>query len=230
MQKLSELENLISYKFNNQDLLIEALSHPSLKQHNARTAVVKDYERLELLGDSVINFIVTEKLYQDFTKYDEGKLAKIRSQLVCKDTLCKIAAKINLANYIIMTHGEEVSGGRNNPNNTENALEALVAAIYLDSDIHKTKEIVQLLWSDLFLEGNFIFTDPKTALQEWAQGQGYTKPLYEIIQQSGAAHSPIFTIKVTVNNCSEVAQGNSIKAAEKKAAEKLFANLTHQKE
>ena len=118
----NKIEQVTGYRFNKGELLIEALSHPSLKQHIQKHQISKDYERLELLGDAILNFIITEFLFKNLAHHDEGTLAKARSFLVCKETICKIAAAINLADDIIMTHGEEISGGRSNPNNIENAM------------------------------------------------------------------------------------------------------------
>lgn len=226
-ENINQLEQLIEYEFNDKELLVEALSHPSLKQHTTKLPFPKDYERLELLGDSVLNFIITEILFKNFTEYDEGKLAKIRSSLVCKDTLCKIAAKINLEQYIIMTHGEEISGGRSNPNNIENTLEALIAAIYLDSNIEQIKLIVINLWSELLFTTNLTDIDPKTTLQELVQARGNSKPKYKVLKQDGSPHSPIFTIAVTALGKQETATGNTIKAAEKVAARKLLELFNH---
>src|SRR5262249_6874334 len=147
---LPGLEQLINYHFKDKSLLIEALSHPSLKQHGHSVALQRNYERLELLGDAVLGFVITEILFKNFAEFNEGKLARIRSNLVCKDMLCHVAAKLKLADYIIMTEGEEISGGRSNPNNIENAMEALIAAIYLDSDIHMVRQVIQNLWQESF--------------------------------------------------------------------------------
>lgn len=241
-EEISELENTISHNFHNKQLLIEALSHPSLKQRKKHNVFVKDYERLELLGDSILNFIITENLFNNYLTYDEGKLAKIRSYLVCKETISKVAISIKLEKYIIMAYSEEVSGGRSNPSNLENSLEALIAAIYLDSDIETTKRVVNKLWDNLLQNGNFEDSDPKTSLQEWAQSHGFSKPVYEVIAKAGPDHAPVFTVSVSITGMSnfkhgkaspkeqssftQQASGNNLKIAEKNAARKLI-DLCH---
>lgn len=216
------LEQRIGYNFHNKTLLIEALSHPSLRQHNTKNTIHKSYERLEFLGDTVINFVITEMLFNNFTNYDEGKLAKIRAYLVCKELLCKVASTINLSEYIIMTHGEETLGGRNNLSNIENTMEALIAAIYLDSDINQVKEIIHNLWQDFMYITDLTDYDPKSTLQELVQKNNHNKPVYKILHRDGPAHSSTFTVSVTVDNQQEIGTGRSIKEAEKDAARKLL--------
>lgn len=224
-----KVEQLIGHDFNNKDLVIEALSHPSLRQHIIKQQQFKDYERLELLGDALLGFIITEILFKNFDQYTEGKLAKIKAHLVSKEIICKIATSLNLAAYIIMTYGEELSGGRENPNNIENTLEALLGAIYLDSNIEKVREVIIKLWEKFLFSTDLIHIDPKTTLQEWAQNLGEDKPIYEVISKIGEAHSPIFTVEVRVKNYKQTAQGSSIKSAEKKSAMKLLELLEHEK-
>jgi ribonuclease-3 len=222
---IQKLELSIGYNFIDNNLLIESLSHPSLKQHSTKSDSIKNYERLELLGDSILSFVITEILFKNFSLYNEGKLAKIRSHLICKEMLCNIANKLNLAEYIIMTHGEELGGGRTNPNNIENTMEALIGAIYLDSNINVVKTIIHNLWSEFLSNPDLIIFEPKTTLQELTQSKFGCKPIYKIIKKEGLAHSTFFTIMVTVNEYTGIGQGYSVKKAEKEAAEKLLTNL-----
>jgi ribonuclease III len=219
--QFKNLEESICYCFRNKNLLLESMSHPSLRGHNHHKGL--DYERLEFLGDTILNFIITEMLFLNFKNYSEGQLAKIRSYLICTEMLCNIAHDLDLSKYIIMTSGEENAGGRGNPSNLENAIEALIAAIYLDGDIEQIKNIITKLWSK-YLDnmGESSQHDPKTYLQEWCQSQGYGVPIYEVIEKIGSAHEPLFTIKVTAGNHHETAQGKSIKLAQKNAAKKLL--------
>ena len=224
---VQKLEQSIGYNFHDNNLLIESLSHPSLKQHSVKNAYIKNYERLELLGDSILCFIITEILFKNFSTHTEGKLAKIRSHLICKETLCKIANKLNLADYIIMTHGEELSGGRANSNNIENTMEALIAAIYLDSNIDVVKTIIYNLWSESLSNTDLIGFDPKTTLQELVQSKFGCKPIYEVIKKEGLAHSSLFTVIVKIHHYKETGQGYSIKKAEKEASQKLLNILSN---
>lgn len=221
------LEERLGYDFNNKNLLIESLTHPSVKQRALKNNnKQKNYERLELLGDSILNFLVTEILFKSFSEYDEGQLAKIKAYAVSKDVLCLVAAKINLSSYIIMTYGEEISGGRNNPNNIENTMEALIAAIYLDSNIDIIRNMVASLWLEFISIIDLANYDPKTTLQELAQSHGQgNKPVYELVKREGAAHSSIFTIMVKIPDHQQLGYGQSVKEAEKDAARKLLIKL-----
>lgn len=224
------LEKRIGYHFNNKNLLIEALSHPSLRQHNTKHTTHKSYERLEFLGDTIINFVITEMLFNNFVTHDEGKLAKIRAYLVCKELLCKVADTINLSDYMIMTHGEEALGGRKNLNNIEDTMEALIAAIYLDSNIKQVKEIIHNLWQDFMDVKNLTDYDPKSTLQELAQKNGERKPIYKLINKNGPAHSATFTVSVILDTQQKTGTGHSIKEAEKDAARKLLAILSQDRD
>lgn len=221
-KKVSILENALNYKFKNLDLLKEALSHPSLKQHDN---TVNDYERFEMLGDSILGFLITEMVFNNFYLYEEGDIAKIKSYAVSHEIVVKVAQKLNLAEYIIMTEGEERSGGRTNKNNMENAMEALLAAIYLDSDIIGVKKIVRNYWFKYIKNVDFSAIDPKSSLQEWTQKQKHSVPIYEVIEKIGLVHEPVFTVIVRAGEHEQTATGTSIKEAEKKAAKKLLQRL-----
>ena len=218
----AKLEKALNYKFNDISLLEEALSHPSLKQIDNTKS---NYERFELLGDSILGFLITEMIFNRFDNYAEGTIAKIKAYVVSRDTIVKIADTLNLAEHIIMTNGEEHSGGRTNRNSIENTMEALLAAIYLDSNIAKTREIVNILWADHIENIDFSAADPKTYLQEWLQQQTHQMPIYEVIKQDGPVHAPTFTVHVRAGNNTQIGTGKSIKDAEKDAARKMLKKL-----
>lgn len=222
-RNLKQLQIDLSYEFKDRSLLIEALCHPSLKQHNGK---VEDYERLEFLGDSVLNFIITENIFRRHKDYAEGRLAKIRAFLVCKDTICQVAEHLNLDECLMMTRGEELSGGRMNLNNVENAMEAIIAAIYLDGGLEGAKKVVLKLWNDFLRADHDIMSDPKSALQEWSQSQSMSIPQYQIVSKTGSSHSPTFEIMVKIDDLEpEFGSGKAIKAAEKIAAERLLKRV-----
>ena len=221
---LANLESALNYKFNDISLLEEALSHPSLKQTDNSK---RDYERFEFLGDAILGFLVTEMIFNKFTDYEEGHIAKIKAYAISGDILVKIADTINLADHIIMTRGEETSGGRSNHNNIENTMEALLAAIYLDSNIDQVRTIVTTLWSKHIENIDFSTADPKTYLQELLQNKTHIMPKYEVIKQEGAVHSPIFTVRVSVSDKSQTGTGKTIKEAEKNAARKLLKEINN---
>lgn len=225
---IKELLRNLKYDFQNTDLLMESLSHPSLNNNKSgKNHNYTNYERLELLGDAVLSLIITEFLFQSFIEYDEGMIAKTRAALICKDTICEVANKINLPKAIIMSYGEEASGGRSNINNIENAMEALIAAIYLDSNINIIKNIVLTLWSPFLSRIDEIKAEPKTTLQELVQSQKLGIPIYEVIQRTGPAHMPNFEVAVYVGNHKKTGTGASIKSAEKEAAIKMLNFLTN---
>ena len=217
-----QLEKSLNYKFNNKSLLEEALSHPSLKQIDDGKL---NYERFEFLGDSILGFLVTEMIFSKYQEYDEGDLAKLKAYVVSHDILVKIAKDLNLADYIIMTAGEENSGGRENSNNLENVLEALIAGIYLDSDIVQTRKIVNHLWQHHIENVDPNMANPKSALQEFLQDQNHSIPSYQVVKREGVVHAPIFTVQVKAMNQFSEGFGHSIKEAEKNAALKMLKIL-----
>lgn len=218
------LEDKLDYCFSDKELIIEALSHPSL--NHSKNKIIYNYERLEFLGDSILNFIITEYIFNKLKNHNEGSLAKIRSSLVCKDTIFKIAKNLELNNYIIMSDGEEKSGGRVNPNNLENSMEAIIAAIYLDSNITQITKIILKLWAEYLNSDNKTIIDPKSSLQEWSQGKSMSAPSYEVIEKTGKSHNPMFKVKLDIDGkYSEYGEGKSIKAAEKEAALKLLNKI-----
>lgn len=224
---ISKLQGILGYQFREVMLLREALSHPSLHGDNEFRG--KDYERLEFLGDSVINLIVTDILYHKFKSHVEGDLAKMRAYLISKDFMVKIANNIALFDYIIIGSSEEVSGGRHNPNNLENVLEAICGAIYLDGGIEQATKVVSKFWAQFITEDISTFSDPKTTLQELLQERGLALPKYEIKCKDGPSHSPEFTIRCIAETMEpEYGIGKSIKAAEKEAAIKMLARISNE--
>lgn len=225
---ITKLQEILAYQFRDTTLLREALSHPSL--HGDNEFHGKDYERLEFLGDSVINLIVTDILYHKFRSHAEGDLAKMRAYLISKDFMVKIANNIALSDYIIIGSSEEISGGRHNPNNLENVLEAICGAIYLDGGIGEAAKVVSKFWNQFITEDIATFSDPKTTLQELLQERGLPLPKYELKCKNGPSHSPEFTIQCIADTLgSEFGIGKSIKAAEKEAAIKMLASIDNGK-
>lgn len=224
---LNEFQERINYNFKDQSLLIEALSHPSMKNIKG-TSNKSNYERLEFFGDTVLSLIITEFLLKKFPDYDEGKLAKARSFLVMKDTISKIAHFLSIDEVMIMTQEEELSGGRLNKNNLENTIEAIIGAIYLDGGLESARDFVLNFWSDLLdIDYENITTDYKSKLQEWSQGRGMSIPSYVVVKRLGEDHAPIFTVKVTIDDLDpEFGEGKSIKEAQKIAALKLLSRVT----
>lgn len=221
--EFSELESKLNYKFEDIEYLREALSHPSLKGEDNYKNV--DYERLEFLGDTVINLVVTETLYREFPDLDEGELAKIRSYYISKDFMVKRGKEMNLGLHIIMGPGEESTGGRDNPNSIENVLEAIMGAIYLDKGLESAKNVIRELWGEIDPAFGDL-SNPKSTLQEILQQRKMPLPKYEVVEKTGEAHSPTYKVRVEASSDLEsFGMGGTIKAAEKQAAENMIKIL-----
>jgi ribonuclease-3 len=219
-QELYALEEKLGYHFKNINLLIQALCHPSIKGSAKAKQLPLSYERLEFLGDSIVNFAISEALYLMFPDDAEGKLSKLRMTLVCGETMYHIAQHLEISQFIILDNGESLHGGRHNPKNLENVMEALMGAIYLDSqDYNTTKAIILSLWQDLLHQDFITEHDPKTTLQEITQNRFKLCPVYTVIEKDGPPHDLTFTVEVNLPNlyaCRGIAK--SRKAAEKRAA------------
>ena len=200
IKNIDELSKQIGYNFLNKSLLIEALSHPSLSFSEKKKHF--NYERLELLGDSVLSTIIIEFLLKIYPNFSEGQISKIKSNLVKTDTLSFIGKKINIDKYILMTKGEEKNNGRLNKKNIENVIEAIIGAIYIDSGIESAKKFIQTHWKDLIKTEKIFENDPKSSLQEWLQQHNYNLPKYTTIKEEIDKKNNIslFTIKLEVKN------------------------------
>jgi ribonuclease-3 len=212
---------ILGYQFNNQSLLKQALTHPSLCSKNDGELI--SYERFEFLGDAVLNLVIAELLLNKFPQEDEGKLARRRSSLVSGEMLAKIAAEIDLGKHIIMSDAEEKYGGRDNENNLENVMESVIASIYLDGGLDITKSIIYKTWKVYLDNMNEVPIDAKSKLQELLQKHGYPLPKYELVDAFGPKHDLTFKIALNVEGIGAVvAEGKSKRQAEKEAAVQLL--------
>lgn len=217
-----EIENILGYEFIDSNLLRQSLTHPSFVSSNHYN---KDYERLEFLGDSVLNLVITEYLLQNY-KEIEGDLAKRRAMLINGDTLSKVAKKLSLGKFIIMASGEEASGGRQNKKNLENIIEAIIGAIYIDGGYKNAQRFILDNWKPIAIAMKEIPLNPKTQLQEWSQSQHKGIPEYITLGCDGPPHNPNFSVLVRVGNIeSDVAYGKSKKEAEINAALSLLQKM-----
>jgi ribonuclease III len=222
-----ELEQKLKYEFKDASHIKEALSHPSLRGEEGFNG--KDYERLEFLGDTVVNLVVTNVLYNEFPDLNEGELAKIRSYLISKDFMVQKALELDLGKYIIMGIGEEASGGRNNPNNLENVLEAIMGAIYLDRGIDPASDVIVELWGKVDPSiGDF--SNPKSNLQELLQYKKMGLPKYEVVEKTGEVHSPTYKVMVRAGKLNAFGTSGTIKNAEKQAAENMIQQFSDSNE
>lgn len=215
------IEKILSISFKNKDLINQALTHPSLSRKGS------DYERMEFLGDHVLGLIIAEELYHRFGTENEGQMTKRLAGLICGDTLVKVANKLGLGEHIRMAQSEESAGGRLNKANLENAMEAVIGAIFLDQGLDVAKKFILETWGDFINDMVDPPKDAKSTLQEWAQGRGLPLPEYEVIAQEGAMHAPIFEVRVKVQGQPpQQGNGTSKRAAEQEAAARLLAKLT----
>ena len=194
------LESVLGFSFKNPSLLRLALVHPSYCNENGLDPI-ESYERLEFLGDAVLELAVSTELYRRIPDADEGALTKTRSSLVRRETLAQIARRIDLGNYLMVGKGVETSDGRQQDSVLAAAFEALVAAVYIDQGNEFTRQfIIRLIEVELTqaeLAGGPP-ENPKSQLQEMVQGQGMSPPTYHLVSSEGPDHGPVFTVEVLV--------------------------------
>jgi ribonuclease-3 len=193
---MTPLEERIGYKFRNSLLLAEALTHPSLSHETQRYHF--DNQRLEFLGDAVLQLVITEYLFRRFGAEAEGQLTKLRSRLVSREILKTRAAALDLGRYLLMGRGEEASGGRERTSTLADAFEALIGAIYLDGGLETAKNFIltQARSSLEQVAQEPIDINPKGHLQELLQSISPRSPFYELISQSGPEHEKTFIVQV----------------------------------
>ncbi len=232
MDKIKELEEIIGYKFINKELLKTALTHSSYANER-RSKNINCNERLEFLGDSILSVIVSRYLFENYTDLPEGDLTKARALIVCERSLHECAQNIELGNFILLGKGEEMTGGRLRVSILADAYEALIAAIYLDSGMQRTREwlLSQLYDTILLSVSGKSIKDYKTTLQEKLQSHGETDINYVIVDESGPDHRKVFTVNVLVNGLiAGSGEGSSKKNAEQSAARSALERLNKKDE
>ena len=218
---MEKLQKNIDYKFKNISLLKKALTHRSVgKQNN---------ERLEFLGDSILGSIISRELFQRFPSMDEGQLSRLRSHLVRGQTLAKLAKEIQLSEQLILGQGELKSGGFRRESIQADAFEAILGAIFLDSDYLTVNRVVLKLFKELLDQANpeEPHKDFKTQLQEALQKRGSDLPQYDLIETSGKDHNAVFSVQCSLanENIQVEKSAKSIKRAEQACAEALLEKL-----
>ena len=217
---LSQLEELIGYQFKNRELLGRALTHSSAR--GARLTP-SDNERLEFIGDRVLGLAVAEMLGETMPRAREGELARKFNQLVRGETCTMIARRLELGTFLTLSNSEDDSGGREKDTILADAMEALLAAVFLDGGFDVARDLVRGLWQNVQGALPARVQDPKSALQEWAQGLGLPLPKYQEIGRSGPDHSPVFISEVTVKgHLGARGEGASKRSAEQAAARYLL--------
>lgn len=222
MQPVKALEKRLAYHFDDDTLLIRALTHRSKGADNN--------ERLEFLGDSVLGFIVAEWLYERFPEVAEGKLSRMRSAIVRRETLAGIARALNLQDALILGEGEMKSGGFNRDSILADAMEAVIGAVYLDSGLDGARRLVLRHFDEVLsaLTPDSVYKDPKSQLQEFLQQRSLPVPDYRIVRVEGVQHRQVFEVACIIEGHDQpfVASGSSRRNAEQSAAAKAFSMLS----
>ena len=216
---LQALQKRLEHVFSNPQLLIQALTHRSFSSdHN---------ERIEFLGDSVLNLAVAGLLYEQLSELPEGDLSRVRANLVKQDTLHQIAASLGLPGMLRLGEGEAKSGGQKRPSILADAVEALIGAVYLDAGFDAASALVRRLFKDVAINAQMpaIGKDPKTELQEWLQGRKMGLPIYRVVGTQGAAHQQTFDVECEIFEYrrAERGMGGSRRAGEQAAAIAMLA-------
>ncbi len=229
-QPLKDLQKLIKYTFKDENKLFQALIHRSyLNEH--RDSSLESNERYEFLGDAVLELWSSDTLFKLFPHFDEGKMTNLRSLIVCTKNLYQISFDLNLGKFIMLSHGEENHGGRENQSILADTLEATIGAIYLDSNIKTVFSILDRLFKESLdkLSSQKVYKDPKSVFQEIAQAKRGITPHYQTISENGPDHQKVFEVGVFIGEEQiAIGSGNSKQKAEEDAsikATKLFSNL-----
>lgn len=224
MNHLDRLERKIGYCFNDIALLKQALTH--------RSAATQHNERLEFLGDSILNFTIAEALYHQFPRCNEGELSRMRATLVREPTLAILARQFELGYYMSLGSGELKNGGFRRESILADCVEAIIGAISLDQGLAVTTQVIRNWYQQLLAEikPGDNQKDAKTRLQEYLQGKNLPLPTYEVVNIQGEAHCQIFTVKCKVKSAEKidrtfVAKGSSRRKAEQAAAEQILKEL-----
>lgn len=231
MPHLEELEDQLGYRFGDRKILLHSLTHTSYGHEHfpSRPIALRDNERLEFLGDAVLDLIISDILLETFPDAKEGKLSKIRAAIVNEKTLAALAKTLNIQTYLRLGKGEKRTQGHEKASILSSTLEALIAAIYLDGGYHAVYPVVRHLFAPLLAEKPEVIAsgDYKTALQEWIQARWKVTPAYTLLQTAGPDHAKIFIVSVSMNgNPLAEAEGPSKKEAEQNAARAALESLT----
>jgi len=218
---LQAFQGRIGYEFKDLELLIRALTHGSFS-----SATRPDNQRLEFLGDRVLGLVMSEKLLRDDPDAPEGTLAPRYNALVRKETCADVAWQVDIGAVLKLGRSEMKTGGRRKQALLGDAMEAVIAAVYMDGGLDQAREMILTLWGDRIDKVEDDARDPKTALQEWAQARKLAPPQYVQTNRSGPDHAPVFTIEARLENGKQArATAPSKRAAEQEAASTLLRQL-----
>jgi len=218
---LKALERVLGYRFESAELLQQAVTH--------RSAAGANNERLEFLGDSLVNFVVAEALYRARPRAEEGALSRLRASLVREETLAELARKLALGDHLRLGEGELRSGGWRRDSVLADAFEAVMGAVLLDAGFERAKVVCMTHFGPLMqhLPDPESLKDPKTRLQEWLQAANRPLPIYEVLEESGPPHRRRFVVQVSLGDAdqTEKAEGTSRRGAQQAAADRLLQRL-----
>ncbi len=226
MKEIKALSKILKEKFdisfNNEALLMEAMTHSSYANEHKEMKGIYN-ERIEFLGDAVLELTISDWLFRQFPHFQEGQLTKLRAQIVCEDSLSLLAKECSLNKYLLLGKGETLSGGREKPAILCDVFEAFIGALYLDKGVNEVQRFLNLVVIPKIKNGRYeLITDFKTELQEYLQQNGTVHIRYELVKEEGPSHDKIFTVQLIVD-------GKKYKTASgktKKAAEQMAAKLT----
>ena len=221
---VSQLEARIGHVFQDRELLERALTHASVGSGSTKTP---HNERLEFLGDRVLNLMAAERLMELRPEAREGEMSRLMNKIITYQACARVARLVGLPDALRVGHGETKTGTRDNDKVLGDACEALIAALYIEGGLALAKTFFQAFWvSELETMDEAAFKDSKTLLQEWAMARGLPVPRYDVVAQSGPAHEPVFTIEVSIEGQSpEQAQGRSKLEAQKAVANIMLSKL-----
>ena len=229
---LDELSIRLEYTFKQPELLAQAFRHASYVNERVDSGL-KDNERLEFLGDAVLDLAISHILMELFKEENEGNLSKYRASVVNERGLCHVAKGLRLGDYLLLGKGEDLTHGREKPSILANTMEAFLGALYLDAGFDRTKEIIHRLFIPLLgkIDSGKVVDDFKSLLQEYTQEIYKTRPEYHLVDESGPAHSRTFRIALRLNGeIKAEGEGKSKKEAEQNAAREAFFCLTRDRE
>ena len=231
MKEIQALSAILKEKFDisfkNEALLVEAMTHSSYANEHKEMKGIYN-ERIEFLGDAVLELIISDWLFRQFPHFKEGQLTKLRAQIVCEDSLSMLAKECSLNEYMLLGKGETLSGGREKPAVLCDVFEAFVGALYLDKGMEEVQRFLDQVIVPKINNGRYeLITDFKTELQEYLQQNGTVHIRYELIKEEGPSHDKVFTVQVTVDGKKyKTASGKTKKAAEQMAAKLTMEELT----
>ena len=226
MKEIQTLSKILKEKFNisfkNEALLMEAMTHSSYANEHKEMKGIYN-ERIEFLGDAVLELTISDWLFRQFPHFQEGQLTKLRAQIVCEDSLSLLAKECSLNKYLLLGKGETLSGGREKPAILCDVFEAFIGALYLDKGVNEVQRFLNLVVIPKIKNGRYeLITDFKTELQEYLQQNGTVHIRYELVKEEGPSHDKIFTVQLIVDG----KKYNTASGKTKKAAEQMAAKLT----